>query len=108
MSLFMLVDLLYEPHLKNRTKREILKLILSEADAYIGIEMYKLREKVKESFGKNGVNVLYSVVSRLKELGIIKIKTVRDEKTKQKIRVLVLTPNTFEWNIRKIVRSMKK
>jgi len=82
MALDDVVDLVYERNLKNMKKRMVMKIIL-EATRGRDVPVNELLEKVKNEIGATTYSrkVFYLVLKRLKELGILKVKTERDIET---------------------------
>ena len=82
MALDDVVDLVYERNLKNMKKRMVMKIIL-EATRGMDVPVNELLEKVKNEIGATTYSrkVFYLVLKRLKELGILKVKTERDIET---------------------------
>ena len=109
MALIDLVDLIYEDNIKNTRKRRVVEIIVSESDSITGARVVEVLKKVQEEFGKKyGKKIFYQVLRRLKELGIAKVKQERDLEG-NKYRVVVLTPDVFEWKIRnKILKILRK
>ena len=107
MSIKDLVDLIYEDNSKNIRKREILLFLLKNIDKETGTATYILREKIKKQHGKYGIKLFYQVLNRLKDLGICKVRIIRDLETGRKIRYIEFTPDAFEYKIRQIIRSLR-
>ena len=109
MALIDLVDLIYEDNIKNTRKRKVVEIIVSESDSITGAKVVDVLKKVQEEFGqKYGKKIFYQVLRRLKELGIAKVKQERDLEG-NKYRVVVLTPDVFEWRIRnKILKVLRR
>ena len=109
MALIDLVDLIYEDNIKNTRKRRVVEIIVSESDSITGAKVVEVLKKVQEEFGKKyGKKIFYQVLRRLKELGIAKVKQERDLEG-NKYRVIVLTPDVFEWRVRnKILKVLRR
>ena len=109
MAMIDLLDLVYEDNIKNTTKRKVMEIIISETDT-IGVPVIEVLQKVQKEFGKKyGKKVFYNVMKRLKDLGIAKIKWQRDLETGKRYKVILLTPDVFEWRFRnKILRVIQK
>ena len=108
MALQDVVDLVYERNLKNNKKRLVMQIILEETKKR-DVPVMELLEKIKEQIGGTTYSrkVFYLVLKRLKELGILKVKTERDLETGKKYRVVVLTPEAFEYFLRnKVLKSL--
>lgn len=109
MGLVDVVDLVYERNLKNMKKRRVMEVIL-EITKHGDIPVNELLEKVKDEVGATTYSrkIFYIVLKRLKELGIVKVKTERDIETEKRRRVVVLTPDAFEYYLRnKVLRSLR-
>ena len=103
------VDLVYERNLKNNKKRRVMEVIL-EATKHNDVPVNELLEKIKDEIGATTYSrkVFYMVLKRLKELGIVKVKTERDIETDKRRRVVVLTPDAFEYFLRnKVLKSLR-
>lgn len=108
MGLIDVVDLVYERNLKNNKKRRVMEIILN-ATKHNDVPVNELLKRIEHEMGTTySRKVFYIVLKRLKELGIVKVKTERDIETGKRRRTVVLTPDAFEYFLRnKVLKPLR-
>jgi len=96
------IKLLYPDNIQNTQQEQTAKVIIGILREQGIVAVNELQKAVREKIGFNSNRSYYKVMKRLKDVGLVRIKTYRNEDGKRK-RYAVLTVQAFDYFIRQRV-----